>query len=154
EIPVLQELSRDKKVPFYATHLVYLSNADNENWVEQLSIQSILNMPEKKADIYWFLHIHVTDEPYTLEYSVKTLSRNDVYHLTLHLGFRIEPKVDLMFRSVVKDLKENGELRLDRSANLKYNIDPRSDYLFMLGDSYLSNDNDISQLNYFLLKVY
>lgn len=154
QIPFLQELGRRRKIPFYATHLVYLSNADNEHRIEEQSIQSILKAPEKKADIYWFVHIHVTDEPYTMEYSVKALAPNDVYHLTLYLGFRIEPKVDLMFRSIVMDLKERQELMLEHSASLKYNIDPRSDYLFMLGESYLSSDNDISPVKYFLLKFY
>jgi len=150
----LQELSRKRKLPFYATHLVYLSNADNERSIEQNSVQSILRSPEKRADIYWFVHIQVTDEPYTMEYSVRTLALNDIYHLTLYLGFRVEPKVDLMFRSIVNDLKESHDLMLEHSANLKYNIDPRSDYLFMLGDSYLSPDNDISQVKYFLLQAY
>ncbi len=115
QVPLLQQISRNKKIPQYATHLIYLSNADNENMIEEQSINSILKSPEKKADIYWFVHINVTDEPYTMEYKVKTLAPHDVYHLTFNLGFRIEPRVDLMFRTVVKELRAKGELMLDRT---------------------------------------
>jgi KUP system potassium uptake protein len=113
-----------------------------------------LRSPEKKADIYWVIHIIVTDEPYTMEYKVKKLAPHDVYHLTFSLGFRIEPRIDLMFRMVVEELITTGELILERTSDLKYNLDPQSNYLFMLGDSYLSIDNDLSQIKHFLLKIY
>lgn len=154
QVPVLQQLSRDKKIPFYTTHLIYLSNANNENMVEQRSIQSIMKSPEKKADIYWFIHINVTHEPYTMEYKIKTLSPNDAYRLTFNLGFRIDPKVDLMFRSVVNELRERGELMLERTTDLKYNINPAGDHIFMLGDSYLSYDNDMSKAKFTFLRFY
>jgi KUP system potassium uptake protein len=154
QIPVLHQLSRDKEVPRYATHLIYLSNADNENLVEKKSIESILRSPSKKADVYWFIHINVTDEPYTMEYRVKTLSKNDVYHLTLNLGFRIEPRVDLFFRTILEELVASGEIKLDPSPDFKYSMNRTGDYKFMLGDSYLSNDNDLPKWNNLLLKFY
>jgi KUP system potassium uptake protein len=154
QVPILQQLSRDKKIPPYTTHLIYLSNAGNENMVEKRSIDSILKSPEKKADIYWFVHINVTDEPYTMEYKVKILAPHDVYHLTFNLGFRIEPKVDLMFRTVAEELRATGELILERNPDSKYNLNTGGDHLFMLGDSYLSYDNDLPQWKNFLLKFY
>lgn len=154
QVPVLQQLSRDKKIPHYTTHLIYLTSADNENMVEQRSIISIMKSPEKKADIYWFVHVNVTDEPYTMEYKVKTITPNDIYRLTFNLGFRIEPRVDLMFRTVVEEMKAKGELLLERIPDLKYNLNRGGDHIFMLGDSYLSFDNDMSQGKNILLKFY
>ncbi|MFI5188246.1 MAG: KUP/HAK/KT family potassium transporter [Chitinophagales bacterium] len=154
QITVLQELSRDKKVPQYVTHLIYLTNSYHENLIEKQSMHSILKFPEKKADIYWFVHINVTDEPYTTEYKVKILAPNDVYHLDFNLGFRIEPKLDLMFRTVVNELRTRGELMLERTPVSKYILNQGEDHIFILNDSYLSNDNEISQGNFFLLKFY
>ena len=33
---------------------------------------SILDKRPKKADVYWFVHISVTDEPYQADYTVDT----------------------------------------------------------------------------------
>jgi KUP system potassium uptake protein len=154
QVPVLRQLSNDKEVPKYSTHLVYLSNADNENMVEKKSVDSILRSPSKKADVYWFLHINVTDEPYTMEYKVKTLEVNDIYHLTFNLGFRVEPRIDLFFRTILEELIESGELKLEAAPDFKYSLNRVGDYKFMLGDSYLSPDNELSAWKNFLLKFY
>jgi KUP system potassium uptake protein len=42
-IPKIQELSNDRSVPKYATHLVYLTSADNPREIEHKIIYSILN---------------------------------------------------------------------------------------------------------------
>jgi KUP system potassium uptake protein len=154
QIPVLQQLSHDAAIMKYSTHLVYLSSSKNENFVEQKSITSILNAPVKKADIYWFVHIRVTDEPYAMEYKVKTLSPNDVYHLTFNIGFRVEPKVDLFFRTVIQELTESKELILEKTPDLKYCLNPTGDYKFLLGDSFLSADNKLPAWKSFLLSFY
>lgn len=154
QVPVLQQLSRDKEIQKYATHLIYLSSAENENMVEEKSIASILKAPVKKADVYWFVHIKVTDEPYTMAYKVKTLALNDIYHLTFILGFRTEPKIDRFFRIVVEDLTASGELVLDKTPDLKYSLSTIGDHKFMLGDSFLSYDNKLPKWKNFLLKSY
>lgn len=153
QVPLLLGLDRDPSIPYYVTHLVCLSSADNDNLVEERSVLSIVRSPVKKADFYWFVHLVVTDEPYTREYRVRSLVSNEVYHVVFRLGFRIDPRIDLMFRQVVADLKASGELQ-DRHGGSRYNLDPRSDYLFLLGDSYLSADNELSQVSYFLLRAY
>jgi KUP system potassium uptake protein len=154
QVPLLRQLSRDKEVPKYSTHLIYLSNADNENMIEKKSIDSILRAPSKKADVYWFVHINVTDEPYTMEYRVKTLEPNDIYHLTFNLGFRVEPRVDLFFRTILEELIESGELKLDPAPDFKYSMNKIGDYRFILGDSYLSPDNELPGWKSLLLNFY
>ena len=64
-IPKIQELSNDRSVPKYATHLVYLTSADNPKEIEHKIIYSILNKKPKRADIYWFVHVDTLDDPYT-----------------------------------------------------------------------------------------
>ena len=154
QVPALQQLSRDEEIPKYSTHLIYLSGSENSNMIEQKFLASILRSPLKKADMYWFVHINVVDEPYALEYRVKTLAHNDVYHLTFDIGFRIEPRVDLFFRTVVTEMIEAGELSLHPGPDMKYSMNKTGDYKFMLSESYLSSDNDIPYWKNMLLKFY
>lgn len=103
-IPKIQELSNDKSVPKYATHLVYMTSANNPKEIEHKIIYSILNRKPKRADIYWFVHIDTVDDPYTSEYKVEHIIPNDIIRVDFRLGFRMEPRVNLMFRKVVKIL--------------------------------------------------
>ena len=64
-IPQIQELSNDKTVPKYATHLVYLTSANNPKEIEHKIIYSMLNKKPKRSDIYWFVHVDTLDDPYT-----------------------------------------------------------------------------------------
>jgi KUP system potassium uptake protein len=122
--------------------------------VEKKSIDSILRSPAKKADVYWFLHVNVTDEPYTMEYRIKTVDANNIYHLTFNLGFRIEPRIDFFFHSILLELVESGELQLETPLDFKYSLNRTGDYKFMLGDSYLSAENDLPVWKTLLLKFY
>ncbi|HEX4850542.1 MAG TPA: KUP/HAK/KT family potassium transporter, partial [Puia sp.] len=101
-IPQIQELSNDRTVAKFATHLVYMTSANNPKEIEHKIIYSILNRKPKRADIYWFVHIDTLDDPYTAEYSVDHIIPNDIIRVEFRLGFRIEPKINLMFRKVVE----------------------------------------------------
>ncbi|MBA4167635.1 MAG: KUP/HAK/KT family potassium transporter, partial [Chitinophagaceae bacterium] len=103
-IPQIQELSNDRSVPKYATHLVYLTSANNPKEIEHKIIYSILNKKPKRSDIYWFVHVDTLDDPYTCEYKVDHIIPNDIIRVEFRLGFRVEPKINLMFRKVVADL--------------------------------------------------
>ncbi|MFZ9388836.1 MAG: KUP/HAK/KT family potassium transporter, partial [Chitinophagaceae bacterium] len=87
-IPKIQELSNDKSVPKYATHLVYLTSANNPKEIEHKIIYSILNKKPKRADIYWFVHVDTRDDPYTCEYKVEHIIPNDIIRVDFRLGFR------------------------------------------------------------------
>ena len=154
EVPLLIQLSRDKEITKYATHLIYLNSSGNENLVEQKSISSIFRAPVKKADMYWFIHINVTDEPYTLEYRLKTLAPNDIYQLSFNIGFRIEPRVDLFFRNIIEELIASGEVEIEKTPDLKYCLNKTGDYKFILGDSFLSYDNNLPKWKNLLLGFY
>ena len=154
-IPVLRELSNDMDVPKYATNLVYLTSAENSNKIEQSSIRSILYKQPKRADLYWFVHITVLDEPYHLSYKAEILAEEDVVWVNFKLGFRTAPKINLLFRKVVEDLVANGEINLEnRYASLgKFNI--AGDFRFVLMNRFLSVDNDdLSWEDEAILKAY
>jgi KUP system potassium uptake protein len=111
-IPQIQELRNDRGVAKFATHLVYMTSANNPKEIEHKIIYSILNKKPKRADIYWFVHIDTLDDPYTAEYSVDHIIPNDIIRVEFRLGFRMEPKINLMLRKVVEDLANNKEVNI------------------------------------------
>ena len=52
------------------------------------------------------------DTPDTLEYSCETLVPDTLYSITMHIGFRIEPRVSLYLRQVVEDLVASKKVDL------------------------------------------
>jgi KUP system potassium uptake protein len=89
---MLKDLSNDLSVPKFATHLVYLTSANRKSEIESKVMYSILQKQPKRADIYWFVHVDVIDEPYRMEYSVKQMVENDVIRVDFIIGFRVEPQ--------------------------------------------------------------
>ena len=142
-IPKIQELSNDKGVPKYATHLAYLTSADNPKEIEHKIIYSILNKKPKRADIYWLIHVDTLDDPYTAEYSVDHIIPNDIIRVEFRLGFRVQPRINLMFRKVVEDLVKNKEVNIiSRYESLeKENV--VGDFQFIVMEKYLSQDNEL-----------
>src|SRR5437764_3996481 len=142
-ITQLQELSNDKTVPKFATHLVYMTSANNPKEIEHKIIYSILNRKPKRADIYWFVHVDVLDDPYTSEYTVDHIIPNDIIRVEFRLGFRVAQRMNLMFRQVVADLVANKEVNItSRYESLERN-NVVGDFEFVVMEKYLSNDNEL-----------
>jgi KUP system potassium uptake protein len=153
-IPQIQELSNDKTVPKYATHIVYLTSANNPKEIEHKIIYSILNKKPKRADIYWFVHVDTLDDPYTCEYQVDHIIPNDIIRVEFRLGFRMEPKINLMFRKVVADLVANNEVNItSRYESLERN-NVVGDFQFIVLEKYLSQDNELPFLERIIMKLY
>jgi len=157
--PLLQELSHDMSVPKYATHLVYLTGAYNEKEIESKIMYSIFQKQPKRADIYWFVHIDVTDDPYQMEYKVNILVPNDVIRVDFRLGFRVEQRINLFFRKVVEDLVKNHEVDFTSRYTSLNKRNLIGDFRFVVLEKHLSHDNDLNadeQLimdGYFILKT-
>ena len=140
---VLEELSADLSIPKYATHLVYMTNANRSDEIEEKVMFSILQKRPKRADIYWFVHVNILPEPYKTEYKVKEILKDDLYRVDFNLGFREPTKINLMFKEVIKDMVKNGEVDItSRYESLnKNNI--IGDFKFVLSEKFLSNDSDM-----------
>ncbi|WP_308131914.1 KUP/HAK/KT family potassium transporter [uncultured Flavobacterium sp.] len=153
-LPVLEDLSKDLSVPKYATNLVYLTSADHRTEIESKIMYSILNKQPKRADIYWFVHVHVVDEPYTMEYRVNEFIHDDVIRIDFRLGFRVAPRISLMFKKVVEDMVKNKEVDVtSRYASLnKNNI--IGDFRFILIEKFISYDNDLPFYEKWILDCY
>lgn len=109
-LEILTNLSKDESIPKYATNLVYLTSANRRDEIESKVMYSLLQKFPKRADIYWFVHVDVLDEPYTMEYKVAEMVNDKVIHIDFRLGFRIEPRINQMFRQVVEELVKNNEV--------------------------------------------
>ena len=153
-LPVLQELSNDQSINKYATHLVYLSSANNPKEIEYKIIHSILNKKPKRADIYWFVHVDTMDDPYTCEYEVHTIIPNEVIRVEFRLGFRVQPKINLMFRKVVEDMVSNKEVNItSRYESLQRN-NIAGDFEFIVMEKFLSQDNELPFWERVVMKLY
>ena len=153
-IPRIQELSNDKSVSKYATHLVYLTSADNPKEIEHKIIYSILNKKPKRADIYWLVHVDTLDDPYTSEYRVDHIIPNDIIRVEFRLGFRVEPRINLMFRKVVEDLVANKEVNIMSRYESLERSNIVGDFQFIVLEKYLSQDNDLPIMERFIMKLY
>ena len=142
-VPKIQELSNDKSVPKFATHLVFLTSADNNKEIEHKIIYSILNKKPKRADIYWFVHVDTLDDPYTSEYKVEHIIPNDIIRVDFRLGFRVQPRINLMFRKVVEDLVANKEVNIISRYDSLASSKTVGDFQFIVMEKYISQDSEL-----------
>lgn len=153
-LPLLQALSCDPTIPKFATHLVYLTRADDHRTIESETLYSILNQAPKRADIYWFIHVCVDDQPFGIRYKVDTLAHEDAYFVTFYLGFRVEPRINLLFRMVVGELVRNGEVTVESRYQSLRTHRVAGDFRFVLFRSFLSYDNDLSVSDQLIMRGY
>ncbi len=157
-LPSLDLLSRDERVPKYATHLVYMTGAPFPKLIESKIIFSLFHLYPKRADVYWFLHVNVLDVPYTTEYEVTTLVPNKVFRIDFNLGFRVEPRVNLFFKRVLEEMSDRGEVDpLSRYESLR-STGIAGDVRFVVLHKELSHESDLPWFDkltmegYFLLR--
>ena len=147
-------LSNDSNVPKFATNLVFLSTAKHPNKIEEKVLYSILQTQPKRADVYWFVHIETTDEPFTTEYDVNTISSDDVYKVNFRLGFRVQQRMNLFMKKVVEDLVENEELTVHSRYHTQSSKYPTGDFRFVIIQEFLSNENELPWKEQFVLSIY
>lgn len=149
----LMSLSKDQSLPKYATNLVFLSTSPKEDEIEYKIIYSILQKQPKRADNYWFVHVHVTKYPYTCEYKVDTIAKNDVYRITFYLGFKIEEKISQFLRVAIEDMVRNGEVNIvSRYHSLREN-NITGDFKFVLLEEILSPESNLGFWDRLAIKI-
>jgi len=153
-IPKIEELSNDSTVPKYATHLVYLTSANNPKEIEHKIIHSILRGKPKRADIYWFVHVHTLDDPYTSDYAVEHIIPNDIIRVEFRLGFRIQPRLNLMFKKVVEDLVANREVNVTSRYESQQKNNMVGDFQFIVLEKFLSQDNELPIIEHIIMRLY
>ncbi len=153
-IPILAQLSNDESVAKFATHLVYLTSADTLTEIESKIMYSILQKQPKRADIYWFVHVHVDDNPYTRQYKVDHIVSNDIIRVEFKLGFRVDQKVNYYFRKVVEELVKNGEVDVTSRYTSLREQNITGDFRFVVLQRHLSHENELTGLERWIMDMY
>jgi KUP system potassium uptake protein len=155
-VPALHELSRDISIPKYSTHLVFMTNASRASEIETKVIYSIFQKRPKRADIYWFLHVDTTDDPYTMEYKVIADDEEDdnIIKINFRLGFRVEQRINLFFRKVVEDMVMNKEVDITSRYESLNRQNITGDFRFVVLERFLSFENDLPFFEQLVMKTY
>jgi KUP system potassium uptake protein len=141
---LFEDLSHDKSIPQIATNLVYIIKANSIHQIESKIMYSIFNKQPKRAQTYWLLHVNTVDEPETFSYEINQIIPGTLIRIDFHLGFKIEPRINLYFKEVLKDMVASGEIKLSSSyASLKKHHFP-ADFLFVNLDRIMTQDYKLS----------
>jgi len=150
---LFKDLRNDKSVPKLASNLVYIIKANRKDQVESKVIYSIFEKQPKRADTYWLLHIDRVDEPDRFEYKVNHIIPGVLIRVDFHIGFKVDPKINLYFREVVDDMVKSGEIKLESSfASMKKHGFP-GDFKFVLLDRIMLRDFKLSKTDNFILAI-
>ena len=152
--PIIAELSEDKSVPIFASHLVYLTSANNKNEIESKIIYSLLNKKPKRADVYWLVHVDVMDNPHTKEYIVEQLIPQKLIRIDFKLGFREEQRISLLFRKVVEDMVEKGEIDITSNYNTLKKHGIAGDFNFVVLEKIISKTYALKWHEKIILEIY
>jgi KUP system potassium uptake protein len=152
-LPLIKDLSKDKSIPKTATNLVYIIKANNKDQVESKVIYSIFQKQPKRAETYWLLHVDRVDDPKRFEYEVEQIIPGTLIRLDFHIGFKVEPKINLYFKEALEDLVQSGEIKLGSSyESLKKHNFP-GDFKFILIDRIMIRDYKLSKWENFVLTL-
>jgi|WetSurMetagenome_2_1015567.scaffolds.fasta_scaffold00646_5 KUP system potassium uptake protein len=152
-LELFKDLRKDKSVPKTATNLVYLIKANRVEQVESKVIYSIFNKQPKRADTYWLLHVDRVDEPNRFDYKVNQIIPGVLIRVDFHIGFKIDPKINLYFREVLEDLVKSGEIILESSYDSLKKHGFTGDFKFVLIERIMLRDYKLSNTENFILML-
>jgi KUP system potassium uptake protein len=146
-------LRQDPDRPTYASNLVYLTNCEDPKQIERKIMYSILDKRPKKANVYWFVNIIVTDNPYDAEYNVETFDTSYIVKVQLKLGFRVDQRLNVYLRQISTELVESGDIKIQFR---NYTIMPDrkiGDFRFILIVEQLSYESELNFWETFIFKT-
>jgi len=150
-LELFKDLSKDKSVPRIATNLVYIIKANRPDQVESKVIYSIFQKQPKRADTYWLLHVNRVTDPNKFEYQVNQIIPGILIRIDFHIGFKVEPKINLYFREVLEDLLKTGEIKLESSYDSLRKHDFAGDFKFIIIDRIMPRDYNLTSWENFIL---
>jgi KUP system potassium uptake protein len=153
-IELFKDLSKDESVPKTATNLVYIIRANRKDQVESKVIFSIFNKQPKRADRYWFIHVDRVNDPNRFEYNVTQIIPGILIRVDFHIGFKIEPKINLYFREVLEDLETTGEISLESGYDSLKKFNIPGDFKFILIVRIIPRDYKLSNWENLVLALY
>ncbi len=151
---IISDIKADMSIPKYASNLVYINHASKEGTVDDKLVYSIINKQPKRADHYWLINMDFVDTPDALEYDCKVLIPNTLYNITMHIGFRIEPRVSLYLRQVVEDLVANKKVDLTSNYPSLRKNGISGDFRFIIIHRVYYPENSVNRQQNLLMNFY
>jgi KUP system potassium uptake protein len=146
-IDLFKDLSKDNSVPKTATNLVYIIRANRPDQVESKVIYSIFQKQPKRADTYWLLHVDRIDEPDRIDYQVNQIIPGILIRVDFHIGFKVEPKINLYFKEVLEDMIASGEIKLESTFDSLKKHSMPADFKYILIDRIMPRDYKLSGMD-------
>jgi KUP system potassium uptake protein len=153
-IDLFKDLSKDNSVPKTATNLVYIIKANRVDQVESKVIYSIFQKQPKRADTYWFIHVDRIDEPDRIDYQVNQIIPGVLIRVDFHIGFKVEPKINLYFKEVLEDMLASGEIKLESTFDSLKKHSMPADFKYILIDRIMPNDYKLSGMENITLALH
>ena len=128
--------------------------SDDEKKIDSNILYSIFKKKPKRADIYWFVHVKITDAPFTKKVFVHPLVPGKVYYVNLKFGFKVEHKINRVLKDTILKMQDKGEVdeRSHYPSLRRYDIP--ADFKFILLNSRVSADDALSPFEQFIVRTY
>ena len=140
-LPLLVKVSNDKTLPKTATHLVYMTSSSYPDEIETKIMYSLLERRPKRANVYWFVHVEIVDEPYICDYKVSVIAPQDAVRIDFRLGFKVEPRINMLFKQVLESLINNNEIDMDTDYLYKDKQNIYGDVSFVILRKFIANQH-------------
>lgn len=139
-----KKLKEDNSLPVFANNLVFLTSNQNPGSVDRDILYSILDKRPKRADVYWFINVAVTDQPYTQEYKVEDYGTDFCFKVQLRLGFKIEQRINVYLRQIIQEMMEEGRIKPQRQTYTIYQEKEIGDFCFLLIRKAISPESNLT----------
>ena len=153
-LDLFRDLTMDKSVPMFATNLVYIIHANSKDQVESKVMYSIFNKQPKRANVYWLLHVDMVEEPNRFQYEINQIIPGTLIRIDFHLGYKVEPKINLYFREVLEDMVKSGEIKLESGFASMKKRGFQGDFKFILIDRIMPHDFKLSNVDSFTISLH
>lgn len=152
--PLLLEVINNDKLPYLATNLVFPTRSVRTKFLDATIVHSLFYAQPKKAAIYWFLHIDVTDAPYGVNYTTETIIPEKSFFVKLKMGFKEPHLIAYIMKKIHHDLLKGGEID-GKNIYFKNSADEVPvDFKFVLINSRVATDNHLSLQEILAVRIY
>jgi KUP system potassium uptake protein len=104
------QLRSDDSIPYVADNIVFVENDMGDGLMDRDILYSIMDKTYKRAKAYWFISVHSVEDPDTLTYKVENYGTDYIFRITIDVGFKREPLVNVYLRQITTALLKSGEL--------------------------------------------
>ena len=144
----------DSKINFEATNLVYPTRSDSPQKLDSTVFYSLFQKRPRKAEVTWFLHLNITNDPWGVHYTVNEIIDKHCYYVSLNFGFKEEHRVEFMMRKIHDKMVEKGELSGKSVFECVQEKITDPDFKFIVLNSRVATDNLLTSFQIIFVKVY